>query len=157
MASSSPPPVHTHLALLALHDRGAGVLAHRQHAAGGDGRVLQQVERDEAVVVAGLGVVEDVAQLLQVARPQEVGDVAHRLAGEPGDGRRVDLQHGAERRLDRAHALGGDQAERRVVVAQGEQLGELELGGSSHGEKPTPAPRPPPKPSPGQAPSASSM
>ena len=47
------------LALLALHDRGAGVLARRQHAAGGDARVLQQLERDEAVVRRRLGIVED--------------------------------------------------------------------------------------------------
>jgi hypothetical protein len=70
------------LALLRLHDGGARVLAHRQHAAGGDVGVLQQVECYEAVVVAGLGVVEHVAQLLQVAGAQEVGDVAHRLLGD---------------------------------------------------------------------------
>ena len=38
------------LALLAEDDRGAGVLAHRQHAAGGDIGVLQQVQRHEPVV-----------------------------------------------------------------------------------------------------------
>ena len=47
------------LALLAEHDRGAGVLAHRQHAAGGDVGVLQQVQRDEAVVRAGFRIVQD--------------------------------------------------------------------------------------------------
>ena len=50
--------------LLAHDDRGAGVLAHRQHAAGGDVGVLQEIERDELVVVAGLRVIEDIAQLL---------------------------------------------------------------------------------------------
>ncbi|MEI2808818.1 MAG: hypothetical protein V9F00_00975 [Nocardioides sp.] len=55
------------LGLLAHHDRGAGVLAHRQHAAGGDVDVLEQVEGDEAVVAAGLGVVDDLAQLLRGA------------------------------------------------------------------------------------------
>jgi hypothetical protein len=55
------------LALLAHDDRGAGVLAHRQDAAGRDVGVLQQVERDELVVVARLGVVEDLAQLGEVA------------------------------------------------------------------------------------------
>ena len=59
IASSSPPPVMHELALLALHDGRAGVLAHGQDAAGGDGGVLQQVERDEAIVGRGLGVVED--------------------------------------------------------------------------------------------------
>ena len=50
------------LALLAEDDGGAGVLAHRQHAAGRDAGVLQQVQRDEAVVGRGLGVIEDLAQ-----------------------------------------------------------------------------------------------
>jgi hypothetical protein len=51
------------LAALAHDDRGAGVLAHRQDAAGRDVGVLEQVERDELVVVARLGVVDDAAQL----------------------------------------------------------------------------------------------
>ena len=53
-------------ALLAHDDRGAGVLAHRQHAAGGDVGVLQEVKGDELVVVARLLVVEDRAELLQM-------------------------------------------------------------------------------------------
>ncbi len=52
--------------LLAHDDRGAGVLAHRQHAAGGDVGVLQEVEGDELVVVAGFLVFQDVAELLQM-------------------------------------------------------------------------------------------
>ena len=47
------------LAPLAHHDRRAGVLAHRQHAGRGDVGVPQQVERDEPVVAAALGVVDD--------------------------------------------------------------------------------------------------
>ena len=68
------------LAALAHHDRGAGVLAHRQHAAGRDVGVLQQVEGDEAVVGRRLGVVEDPAQLREVGGPQPVGDVVERGA-----------------------------------------------------------------------------
>ena len=59
---------HHELALLGLDDRGARVLAHRQHAAGGDGRVLEQVEGDEAIVVRRLRVVEHTTQLLEVRR-----------------------------------------------------------------------------------------
>ena len=70
--------------LLAHDDRGAGVLAHRQHAAGGDIGVLQEIQRDELVVGAGLLVIEDVAQLLQMPRPQIMIDVAERrLAAAP--------------------------------------------------------------------------
>ena len=59
IAASSPPPVSTCWPFLPIDDRGAGVLAHRQHAAGRDVGVLQQVEGDEAVVGRRLGVVED--------------------------------------------------------------------------------------------------
>ena len=38
-------------ALLAHDDRGAGILAHRQHAAGCDVGILQEIEGDELVVV----------------------------------------------------------------------------------------------------------
>ena len=65
-------------ALLAHDDRGAGVLAHGQHAAGGDVGVLEEIEGDELVVVGGLGVVEDGAELLEMARPQQVVDVDER-------------------------------------------------------------------------------
>ena len=88
------------LALLGLHDRGARVLAHRQHAAGGDRRVLQQVEGDEAVVGARLRVVEDVRQLLKVSRPEVVGDVVHRLGREPADGVELDLEERALGRVE---------------------------------------------------------
>ncbi|CAB4812544.1 unannotated protein [freshwater metagenome] len=57
------------LALLGLHDCSARVLAHRQHAAGGDVCVLEQIERNEAVVAAGLWVVEDAGQLLEMGGP----------------------------------------------------------------------------------------
>jgi hypothetical protein len=115
------------LALLALHDRRTGVLAHRQHAAGGDVGVLQEVEGDEAVVVAGLRVVEDVAQLLEVAGAQQVGDVAHRLAGDAGERGRLDPQEPALGRVEGRDALGGHEAEGGLVVTEGQHLGELEV------------------------------
>ena len=70
------------LALLADDRRGAGVLAHRQHEAGGDLGVAQQRERDAAVVRRGLGVVEDRGDLRQVRGPVEEGDVAEGLASD---------------------------------------------------------------------------
>ncbi len=72
------------LALLALDDGGAGVLAHREDAAGRDVGVLQQVEGHEAVVGRGLGVVEDVGELRQVAGAEQVRDVVHGLARRAG-------------------------------------------------------------------------
>ena len=68
------------LALLALHDRGAGVLARREDAARRDARVLQQLQRDEAIVRRRFGIVEDRRQLREVAGTQQVRDVEHRGA-----------------------------------------------------------------------------
>ena len=60
------------LALLAHHDRGAGILAHRQDLAGRDIRVFQQVERDEAVIRRSLRIIENGAQLRQMAGAQQM-------------------------------------------------------------------------------------
>ena len=121
------------LGLLAHHDRGAGVLAHRQHAAGGDVDVLEQVERDEAVVAGGLGVVDDLAQLGEVAGSQVVADVVHRLLGEPPDRLGLDPQEGAAPDLHGGHPVGGDQPVRRLRLTVGtggrEDVGVVELGG----------------------------
>ena len=65
--------------LLAHDQRRAGVLAHRQHAAGGDIGVLQEVVGDEFVVIARFLVVEDRTQALEVLRPQVVVDVVKGL------------------------------------------------------------------------------
>ena len=67
-----------HLLAFAANDhRGAGVLAHGQHTARGDVGVLEQLGGHEAVVVGGVGVFQDVAELLEVAGPQVVVDVVH--------------------------------------------------------------------------------
>ena len=95
-------------ALLAHDDRGAGVLAHRQHAAGGDIGVLQKIEGDELVVVARFLVVEDRAQLLQMSRPQIVIDLAEgRLRQRPQRLAR-DHQHVLAQDLLDPDALGRD-------------------------------------------------
>ena len=72
MASRSRPTGEHQLALLPLHQRGAGVLAGGEHAARRDARVLEQLEGDEPVVRRRLGIVEDGAQLGQVTGPEEV-------------------------------------------------------------------------------------
>ena len=81
------------LALLAHHDRGAGVLARRQHAAGGDVRVLQQLERDEPSFGEASGSSRIARELREVAGPQQVRDVAHRLAREQRERLGLDLRN----------------------------------------------------------------
>ena len=102
--------------------RGAGVLAHRQHAAGGDVGVLQQVERDEAVVratprgrrgcarswrqMAGAQQVRDVVEGLEGELAQRLGrDPQHGLAvaGGGGDAGDVELAPGRRVRAEREH------------------------------------------------------
>ena len=75
-------------ALLAHDDRGAGVLAHRQDAAGGDVGVLQKVIGDEFVVIRRFGILDDRLEARQMRRAKEMIDVGeggfrqrpHRLA-----------------------------------------------------------------------------
>ena len=51
------------LPLLANDDRGSGVLARRKNHARGNIRVLHEFERDEAVVVRGFGILENLGKL----------------------------------------------------------------------------------------------
>ena len=114
------------LALLAHDDGGAGVLAHRQDPAGRDVRVLEEVERDEAVVGRGLGVVEDAPELREVPRPEQVGDVAHRLARQQGQRLGLDPEERLAGGLEGGDVVLGDEAVGRLVVAQRQKLLELE-------------------------------
>src|SRR3546814_7884107 len=54
--------------------------------------VLQEVERHEAVVVRGLGIVEDLPELGEMAGPQQVVHIGEGLRGEPLQRRRLDLE-----------------------------------------------------------------
>ncbi len=92
----APAGVHV-LALVGEHDGGAGVLAGGEDHLGRDHGVAQHLPGDEAVVVRGLGVVEDGPQLLQVPGAEEVGDVAHRLGGETAQHRGIDPQDASAR------------------------------------------------------------
>ena len=115
------------LALLADRDGGSGILARGEDHPGGDARVAQHVECDEAIVGRRLGIVQDPAQLAEVPRPEEVAHVAHRFGSEPRQGRRIDQE-------DRLAAEGVgrdpitlDAAVGRPVLAVGEHLLELEV------------------------------
>jgi hypothetical protein len=113
------------LTALAHHDGGARVLAHRQDAAGGDVRVLEEIERDEAIVGRGRRVLEDLAQLREVTRTELVRDVAHGLVRELRERLRTDLEERAAARLERADVLLRDEPVGRLVLAEREDLLEL--------------------------------
>jgi len=123
------PPVGQHLAAaLAHHDRGTGVLAHGQHAAGRDAGVLEQVTRDELVVAAGLGVIQDGAQLAQVTGPQQVGDVPHRLPREHREHARPHLKEFPAERQPPPDPVLRQEPVLRGIGAQRQQVGVGELG-----------------------------
>ena len=69
------------LALLAKDNRSAGILAHGQHAAGGDIGVFQQIERHEAIIRTRFRVLQNFRKLRQMRRAQQMG---HILAGLEG-------------------------------------------------------------------------
>ena len=98
------------LTLLGFDDRRPGVLAHRQDATGGDARVLQEIECNESVVRACLWIIEDLGELFEVTRAQEVGDVAHRRSSEQCDRRRIDAKEFAVRCRERVDAIGSEQS-----------------------------------------------
>ena len=126
-AASSSLPVQTRFALLPHDDRGAGVLAHRQHPAGRDIGVLQEVVGDEAVVVGGLRVIEDRAQLGEMAGPEKMRDVEERLLGEEAERLRLDGQDVLAPKALHAHMAGRELAVRSRVVRKREQrvMGEF--------------------------------
>jgi hypothetical protein len=115
-------------AALAHHDGGPGVLAHGQHSARRDPRVLQQIQGHETIVAAGFRIIEDGPQLAQMARPQQVGDVAHALAGDQGQHLRVHLEEVPAQGLAPGDPVRGQQAVLGGVRAQGKQVGVRELG-----------------------------
>ena len=131
------PAGHDELALLALHDGRTGVLARREHPAGRDVGVAEQVEGDEAVVAGGLGVIQDRRELSQVAGAQEVGDLAHGLRREEAQRLVLHFQERPQGSVDGGHALGREQAVGGGVLSQREEVLVRELG---HGPK-VPPPR----------------
>ena len=136
-------------ALLAHHDRGAGVLAHRQHAARGDVGVLQKVVGDELVVRRRLRIVQDRGELLQVARPQQMVDVDEGLLGEAPQGLGRRSRTRARRAFRRAPLprRAADRASRRARGGRGRRTS----GRGLHGRR-SPSIRTPPDSPPSKAP-----
>ncbi len=122
----------TSAALLAHDDGGAGVLAHRQHAAGGDVGVLQEIIGDELVVIGCFRVVEDLAQLLQVRRAQQMIDVGERGLAERAQRLVADHQHVLAHHLLDLHAADIELAIGRLVGAERKQR-RVMVGGRGSG------------------------
>ncbi len=80
------------LAFFAHDDGGAGVLAGRQNAFGGNLRVAQELQRDIFVVFAGFRVAQNIRHLLLMRRAQHKRGVVEGVAGQQGQRLRLDFQ-----------------------------------------------------------------
>ena len=108
-------------ALLAHDDRGAGVLAHRQDAAGRDIGVLEKIVGDELVVIRRFRVLDDGLERAEMRGAQKMIDV-----GEGGFRQRPERlarhhQYVLAHHLFDAHAVGRDLAVGGGVLAEREQ------------------------------------
>jgi hypothetical protein len=107
-------------------------LAHRKHTTRCNACVLQEIEGDEAIVRACFWVGEDVGELLEVTRAEQVRNVAHRSAREQGQCRVVDAKEFAVRRGERVDAVGAEESVLGRVGTERQQFGVREwrwLGG----------------------------
>ena len=125
--ASSPPPVKTNWPFLALTIAVPVSWHIGSTPPAATAAFLSRSVATKRSFGARLGVVEDVAELLEVGRAEEVGDVAHRLGGQLPDRLRLDLQERPLGCVEGRDALGRDQPVRGVVVAQRQQLGEGEI------------------------------
>mmetsp|Transcript_4288 Transcript_4288/g.10520 ORF Transcript_4288/g.10520 Transcript_4288/m.10520 type:complete len:256 (+) Transcript_4288:974-1741(+) len=80
-------------ALLAHHDRRSGILAARKHHTSSDVGILEELKGNETIVFGGLWIIQNVAQLLEMSRTQQMSNVTHRLAGQEFECFRIDFQN----------------------------------------------------------------
>ena len=125
------------LALFAHDDGRARILAHGELEIGGDHRVFQHFQGDEAVIGRTLGILEDGGQLFQMGGSVEVGHLFEGGPGQQGQALGIDLEHAAAFKIRAAHVLIGQLAVWGVVRAQGKHglvfmvghcYGSLEMG-----------------------------
>ena len=96
----------------------------REDEPGCDVRVLEELGGDEAVVGRRLGVVEDVGELLEVTRAEQVGDVLDGFGREEADRLVADPEELGAAQIDLLDPVGGEQAVgRRRVLAEGGAAG----------------------------------
>ena len=81
------------MSFFSLYDRGASILAKRQHARTGDIGVLEHCQGHHAVIVGCLRVVQNGCDLLQMRGTQEEIDIVKRLRAQKRERLRIDAQH----------------------------------------------------------------
>ena len=128
IAASSPPPVKTNWPFLPLtmavpvswHDGSTPPAA--MYAFFSSSRATKRSLAEAS------GSSRMAASCAEVAGPQQVGDVAHRLAGQQRQGLGVDLQERSPAGLEGRDAVGRQQPVGRVVGPEGQQVLVGEVG-----------------------------
>ena len=110
------------LALVGDADGRAGVLAGRQLALGGHALIQQHRVGHELVVVRSLGIIEDVAQFLQVRRTQVERHIAVCGLRQQLEARGIHLQDLASVALDDLHVILRQKTVLRFVLLNRERL-----------------------------------
>ena len=107
------------IAAIASDDRGAGILAHRQQAVGGNDSILQHLQCHKAVIVGRFGVLENGGKLAQMAAAQQMRNVGKGTCGEQGQPLRFNTQKGPTIQLDQLYMVAGHQLIYGFIRAEG--------------------------------------
>lgn len=97
------------LAFFAHDGGGAGVLAERQNAVGGDLGIAQHHQRDHAVIFRGRRVIKDRGNLRKVRGPKREIDRAECLICQQGQGLGLDAQNGLSMKFGDRDMIGAQQ------------------------------------------------
>ena len=97
------------LAFFAHDGGGAGVLAERQNAMGGDLGIAQHHQRDHAVIFRGCRVIENRGNLREVRGPKREIDRAECLICQQGQGLGLDAQNGLSVKFGDRDMIGAQQ------------------------------------------------
>ena len=115
------------LALLAMDDSRAGILAERQLAFGGHLSVAEERQSHVLVVGAGLGVTQDLGNLLVVRAAEHEAHVVERLLRHQRQCFGLNLEDGFTLKLADRHIVLGQQIVFRLVLAELEHRCILEF------------------------------
>ena len=110
------------LPLFAVNDRRSRVLTERELALAGDFRVAQERERDVLVVLARVGIAEDLRDLLVVRTAQHERDVAERRVRHRGEAFLGDLEDGNAFELAHGDVIFREQIIFGLVFAERERV-----------------------------------
>ena len=116
------------LSLFGEDERGAGILAHRQHAAGSDVGILQHIQSHELVIRRGFGIVHNRAELPQMGWAQQMRCVTESFGSKQRQCLGRNGQNFLTRKFAGPDVIGGEAAIRDLLRSKREHFLKLEFG-----------------------------